>query len=51
MFEELKPTNEMVTQLAKILSRCGNAKRVQKAFGTYLGEKAFQMYKDFFTVR
>jgi vacuolar protein sorting-associated protein 45 len=50
LFEELKPTNEMVNQLSKILSRCGNAKRVQKAFGTYLGEKAFQMYKDFFTV-
>ena len=51
LFEELKPTPEMMQQLNKLFTRCGNAKRVQKTFGGYIGEKAFQIYKEYFNVK
>ena len=50
MFEDLHPTEDMLQRLNQLMLRCGNTKRVQKSFGGYLGEKAFQMYKEFFNV-
>lgn len=51
MFEELNPTDEMVSRLNTLLAKCGNTRRVQKGFSGALGDKAFQMYKEFFNVR
>lgn len=49
-FEDQHPTEDMVARLNALLARCGNTKRVQKSFGGYLGDKAFQIYKEFFNV-
>jgi len=50
MFEEQHPTEDMVSRLNALLAKCGNTRRVQKSFGSFLGDKAFQIYKEFFNV-
>ena len=50
LFEEQHPTEEMVYRLNQLIQRCGNNKRVQKNMGGFLGDKAFQIYKEFFNV-
>ena len=51
MFEEQHPTEDMIYRLNQLIQRCGNIKRMQKNIGGYLGEKAFQIYKEFFNVK